>query len=41
MIKMSMSDENEVLMNGPGGAPADVESALKLWDDNASLMATN
>lgn len=41
MVKMSMSDEEKILMNGSGGTPADVESALKLRDDNASLMATN
>lgn len=41
MIKMGMSDEQKVLMNGPGRAPPDVESAFELRDDNAGLMAAN
>lgn len=38
---MGMSDEHKILMNGSGGTPSDIESTLKLRDDNASLMTPN
>lgn len=34
-----MGDEDEILVNGPRGAPADVEGALELGHDHAGLVA--
>ena len=41
VVKMGMSDEEEILMNSSGGTSSDIESTLKLRDDNASLMTPN
>lgn len=40
MIKMSMGDEQEILMNSPRQAPPNVKHGLQFRHNNASLVAT-
>ena len=41
VIKMSMSNKKEVLLNSPTRAPPNVKSALELRDYDTCLLASN